>query len=121
MTRPTILLAALAAVALAVGLFLRSDGASQPPAVEASGVSGPQGGRIHGGDRSRRGQVPSRDIGVVVGAKVDDQGTPDDTGDRDAVGLEPRLACTVGVHQQDRHVAGVAGMALSGGVEVAKG
>ena len=37
MTRPTILLAALAALALAAGLFLRSDGASQPPAVEASG------------------------------------------------------------------------------------
>ena len=35
MTRPTILLAALAAVALAVGLFLRSDGASQPPAAQA--------------------------------------------------------------------------------------
>ena len=37
MTRPTILLAALAALALAAGLFLRSDGASQLPAVEASG------------------------------------------------------------------------------------
>lgn len=35
MTRPTILLAALAAVALAAGLFLRSDGASQLPAAQA--------------------------------------------------------------------------------------
>ena len=63
MTRPTILLAALAAVALAVGLFLRSDGASQPPAAQAD----------DGGARVLLRNVAGNPVGVAKLTEDDDE------------------------------------------------